>query len=109
MTLTIHLNDDLIAQLRKKALSKQLPAEELAAKLLGNAIAQLDQTERKSTQNQRRLALIRKSTSATLSRAEQAELDSLQSALDRQLDAVDEQLLGTLHDMQQAVKVMSPS
>lgn len=96
MTLTIHLSDDLIAQLREKALSKHLPAEELAAKLLSNAIAQLDETERKNTQNQRRLALIHKSTSTTLSRAEQAELDSLQSALDRQLDAVDEQLLGTL-------------
>jgi len=109
MTLTIHLNNDLIAQLREKALSKHLPTEELAAKLLSNAITQLDQTESKSAQNQRRLALIHKSTSAPLSRAEQAELDSLQSALDRQLDAVDEQLLDTLNDMQQAMKEISPS
>lgn len=101
MTLTIHLNDDLAARQKKQASSSQLPAKELAAKLLGEALAQLDRNETGGdVQNRRRLALIRKSIRAALSKAKQAELDALQASLDRQLESVDSQLLDTLDTLQ---------
>ena len=107
MTLTIQLDNSLIAQLKKKASSAQLPIEELATQLLADAIARLDSAERWAPQNQRRLALIHKSVSATLSEAEQIELDTLQLALDQQLDSVDDKLLDTLHTMKHAVADLS--
>lgn len=101
MTLTIQLDNTLVAQLKKKASSNQLPVEEFAAQLLGNAIAQLEEIELWDTQNRRRLALIRKSVRTGLCEAEQTELDELQSALDRQLDLVDDQLFDSLSNMKQ--------
>jgi len=109
MTFTIPLNDSLVAQLKKKATSKNVSVEELAAQLLGNALEQLDETELWDTQNRRRLALIRKSASSTLSEDEQTELDALRSAPDRRLDLVDDPLLDTLGGMKQAVMGLSES
>ena len=109
MTLTIRLNDDLAAELKKQALSSELPAEELAARLLSDALAQLSQNELENANNQRRLALLQKSSRNTLSKAEQTELEALQASLDQQLESVDAQLLDTLGDMQQAVRELSPN
>ena len=106
MTLTIPLDDALTSQLRQYAADRQLPIEAFAAQLLHEAVMQLADTASWQQRNQRRVALIHKSTTTLLSREEAAELEALQAALDQQLAAMDDQLLTTLEGMQHAVQAL---
>ena len=107
MTLTITLDAVLTVQLRKQAAARHLTLEELTVYLLGEAVAQLEDTQQWEQHNQRRLALIRKSSSTPLPAEEARELDALQAALDRRLEPVDDQLLAALERMQHAVDTLS--
>jgi hypothetical protein len=102
MTLTIPLDDALTAQLRQYAATHQLPIEALAAQLLREAVMQLVDAASWQQHNQRRVALIHKSTTTLLSREEAAELEGLQAALDQRLVPMDDQLLTALAGMQHA-------
>lgn len=106
MTLTINLDEALTVQLRKQAAARHLALEEFAAHLLGEAVARLESPQQWEQHNQRRLALIRKSSSTLLSAEEAAELDDLQAALDRRLEPVDDRLLAALERMQHAVDAL---
>ena len=106
MTLTIPVDDVLVDQLRKKAAVPRLSVEQFVADLLHEAVGQLEVAEYWESQNQRRLALIRKSATTTLPAEEITELEGLQAALDRQLEPMDDQLLAGLHRMSQAVNAL---
>ena len=108
MTLTINLDQALAVQLQKQAAVRQLPVEEFAVRLLGEAVEQLEGTERWEQHNQRRLALIRKSATTQLSAKEETELEALQSGLDRRLEPMDERLLAELDRMKKTVAALPP-
>jgi hypothetical protein len=66
------------------------------------------QSSRWGAGNQRRIELIRKSTSVNLTPEEQSELDELQAELHERLEATDQQLLNGLVDLENAVLGASP-
>jgi hypothetical protein len=103
MTFTITVDDALADQLRKQAATRQLSAEDLAVRLLSEAVEQLEDTERWGQYHQRRVALIHQSATTHLSAEEAAELDALQAALDRRLASMDDRLLAGLERLQHAV------
>jgi hypothetical protein len=102
MSVTITLTNPLAEELQTRAAAQRLSVEEFATRLLGQAVQQLDDSERWQAQNARRLALLRKSKTAALGADEQAELQQLQAAADRQLEQVDQRLLEELNKMRQA-------
>lgn len=102
MSVTIQLDDALATQLRSRAQAGQVSLEEFARYLLGDALRQLELKERSQAEQQRRLALIRKSASAPLTPEEEEELRQLQEALDRRLEQADDQLLDGLDRLRQA-------
>jgi hypothetical protein len=67
----------LTAQLWQYAAAHQLPLEAFAAQLLREAVLQLVDAACWQLHNQRRIALIRKSTTTLLSCEETAELEGL--------------------------------
>ena len=74
--------------------------------LSGQAVAQLTDMVDWQQHNQRRIALIHKSVTTSLSREETAELERLQAALDQRLASMDDQLLAVVASMQQAVETL---
>jgi|SRR6266700_2762836 len=103
MTLTITLDEAMTVQLRQHATARQVSMEECATQLLSEAMAQLADTTRWQQYNQRRVALIHKNPTTSLSREEASELAALQAALDQRLAPMDEQLLTVVADMQRVV------
>jgi hypothetical protein len=103
MTLTITLDEAVTVQLRQHAAARQVSVEECATQLLSEAVAQLADTTRWQQYNQRRVALIHKSATTSLSREEASELEALQATLDQHLAPVDEQLLTVVAGMQRAI------
>jgi hypothetical protein len=93
MSVTITLTNPLAEELQAQAAARQLTVEELAVRLLGEAVQQLDNAGRWQAQNARRLALLRKSKMAPLGAEEQAKLQQLQAVADQQLEQVDQRLL----------------
>jgi hypothetical protein len=75
MTLTITLDKALTMQLQQYAAARQVSMEECATQLLSEAVAQLADTARWQQHNQRRVALIYKSATSSLSREEAVELE----------------------------------
>ena len=106
MTLTIPLDEALTSQLRQYAADRQLPIEAFVVQLLHEAVIQLADTACWQQRNERRVALIHKSTTTLLSREEAAELEALQAMLDQRLAAMDDQLLTAMEGMQHAVQAL---
>ena len=104
MSVTIVLNDLLADQLRAQARAEQQPVEVLAHELLAESVRQRGLSAAWDRQNQQRVKLIRKSTRRGLSTEEQAELDRLQADLDERLGHRDDELLGELSGLEQAVE-----
>jgi hypothetical protein len=104
MPVTIQLNDTLAAQLQEKAAAHRLSLQEFTVNLLDGALGQLDADGEWAVQNQRRLDLIHKSYTSSLSCQEQAELQGLQAALDQRLEPLDDRLLDTLRQWQSAAR-----
>src|SRR5687768_1461383 len=101
MSLTITFPSDLAQRLQSEARQRQVSVEELAATILDRAVPHTDAW---SDQNQRRLALIRKSIRESLSREEQHELDALQAILDARFDDFDAALNSQLDLMRSVVE-----
>ena len=80
--------------------------EEYAAQLLSEAVAQLTDMTQWQQYNQRRVALIHKSATSSLSREEASELEALQAALDQRLAPMDEQMLTAVAGMQRTVAAL---
>ena len=106
MAVTLNIDETLADQLRKQAATRHLSLEAFAARLLGEAVEKLEALEPGEPDNQRRVALIRKSTTTGLSAEEEAELELLQADLDQRLESMDDQLLANLDRMQQAVDAL---
>lgn len=106
MTFTLNLDERVMAQLRKQAAAQRLSLEAFAARLLGEAAEQLEASASWEADNQRRVALIRKSAATPLSAEEETELAALQGALDQHLERMDDQLLANLAHMQQTVDAL---
>ncbi len=104
MSVTIVLNDSLADQLRAQACIEQQPVEALAEELLAEAVRQRGLSAAWDRKNQLRVELIRKSARRGLSTEEQAELDRLQAELDERLGHWDDELLGELSGLEQAVE-----
>jgi hypothetical protein len=96
MPVTIQLNDDLAERLQVEAASRELSPEEFAVHLLGAAFGQIEAADQWTTQNSRRLELIRKSRVSGLSSQERIELQQLQAATDQRLEALDDRLQDAL-------------
>ncbi len=104
MSVTIELNDVLAAQLQEKASARRLSLQEFTVHLLDGALGQLATDDEWAAQNRRRLDLIYKSYTSSLSCQEQAELQELQAALDQRLEPLDDRLLDTLREWQNAAR-----
>jgi hypothetical protein len=104
MVVTLAIDEPLASRLQAKAAARQVSPEEFARTLLGEALQQMDDAEAWEGQNQRRIALIRKSSAEALTEAEQAELQWLQDAADRRLEARDRELLAQLDRFKHAVE-----
>ncbi len=102
MPITIQLNDPLAAQLQEKAAALHLSLEEFTVRLLDGALGELHAADQWAEQNRRRLDLIRKSCTTSLSAQEQEELQGLQEALDQRLEPMDDRLLETLRQWENA-------
>jgi hypothetical protein len=107
MSVTIELDGPLASQLQAQAADRQLPPDEFARRLLGEALQHIDQSERWQAQNCRRIDLIKKSSAQALTAHEAAELQSLQDLADRRLEERDRQLLEQLDHFQQAARTLA--
>jgi hypothetical protein len=101
MHLTISLDEPLAEQLRRRASAKDLSPEQAARELLGHALHRIAEEESWRESSQRRAELIQKSRSLGLTGEERGELDRLQAAIDKRLEATDRQLLGAAEEFRQ--------
>jgi plasmid stability protein len=108
MGVTIEVDELLAARLRVKAAAQKVSLEVFARDLLGEALQRLDDVETWEVQNRRRIDLIKKSAVAVLSESEQYELQTLQDAADRRLEARDRELLAQLDRFKHAVEQLPP-
>jgi len=103
MATAIQLDDALASKLRSEATARRLSVEEFSGRLLAEALQHIEASNDWRGRNQRRIELIRKSTTAQLMLAEQAELDELQAELHQRMEATDRELLGKLSGLESAV------
>jgi hypothetical protein len=99
MNLTIALDEKQAALLQRQASARQLSLEHYARDLLGDALDQRAEKETWGVLNQRRCDLIRQSRVASLSAKEAEELEQLQTAVDRRLEPMDQQLLAAAEQL----------
>ena len=92
MSVTITLDDNLVAQLQAQAAARHLSVEALALQILGDAVADGDDAEWRAC-NQRRIELIRQQFAEGLSADEAGELRQLRDVADQQMDRFDTQML----------------
>jgi plasmid stability protein len=98
MAITITLDDHLAAQLQARAAARNLSLEALALQILGDAVANGDDTAWHAC-NQRRIELIRKQFAAGLQPEEAHELQQLQTRADQHVERLDERLLGDINQL----------
>jgi hypothetical protein len=104
MSVTVTLDTAVASQLQAQASLERLSAEDLAGKLLAEAIQQRARSVIGEAANRRRVELIRKSNRGGLSSHEVAELGRLQAELDERLERWDGELLAELDQMEKAVQ-----
>lgn len=103
MSLTIILDDTLVAQLQVQAEACNLSVEALALQILSDAVVHEDDTTWR-TGNQRRIALIRKQFAEGLSADEADELQQLQDMADQQVERFDAQRLDDIKQLYRRAK-----
>jgi len=103
MSVTITLDDNLVAQLQVQAEARHLSVAVLALQILSEAIANEDDAAWRAC-NQRRIALIRKQFAEGLSTDEVGELQQLQDRADQQVERFDEQLLDAVKQLHRKAK-----
>jgi DNA polymerase I-like protein with 3'-5' exonuclease and polymerase domains len=103
MSLTIILDDTLVAQLQVQAEARNLSVEALALHILSHAAVHEEDTTWR-TDNQRRVALIRKQFAEGLRAEEADELQQLQDMADQQVERFDAQRLDDVHQLYRQVK-----
>jgi plasmid stability protein len=103
MSLTIILDDTLVAQLQGQAAACNLSVEALALQILSHAVVHEEDTTWQ-TANQRRIALIRKQFAEGLSADEADELQQLQDMADQQVERFDAQRLDDVQQLYRQAK-----
>ena len=92
MSVTITLDDTLVAQLQTQAEARNLSVEALALQILSDAVVNEDDVAWQAC-NQRRIALIQKQFAEGLSADEAGELQQLQDMADHHVERFDERML----------------
>ncbi len=104
MSFTLHLDDVVAETLRQEASALQVPPEELANRLVREAL-ELRVAERQwESQNRRRLELIAKKGQGGLSPPEVEEFNRLQELAGARAAPFDRELRRSLADLQRAVE-----
>ena len=98
MSLTIVLDDTLVAQLQVQAAARNLSVEALALHILSHAVVHEDDPTWR-TANQRRIALIRKQFTEGVTPDEVDELQQLQDMADHQMERFDTQRLDDIQQL----------
>lgn len=105
MTISITLDDELATQLQVQADALNLSVDELARRILGEAMStQRDEGTAWQICNQRRVELIRKQFAEGLSSEESSELQRLQDQADQHVEELDAQRLDDLKHLYSKVK-----
>jgi plasmid stability protein len=104
MTITINLSDPLAAKLAGRARAERVSVEELAVEILSDAVDSPRETSDWTSQNTRRITLIRKRFANGLTADEERELQRLQGIADQHLEQLDEKMLDDLEQMRLAVE-----
>jgi hypothetical protein len=104
MGLTLHLEDTLAEELRQEASDERVSVEELAHRLMRDALQQRLAEKRWRAQNRRRLELIAKKMNGPLSAEEQEEFRRLQEACYQIAAPFDTALLQTVEGFRRQVE-----
>jgi Lon protease-like protein len=104
MGLTLHLEDTLAEELRQEASQEHVSVEELAHRLMRDALHQRLAEKRWRSQNRRRLELVAKKMNGALPAEEQEELRQLQTLACQMVAPFDTALLQTVECLQREVE-----
>src|SRR4051812_44248315 len=104
MSLTLHLDDVLAEGLRREALIECIPAEELARRLVHDALEQRSAQRRWQEENRRRLELIAKKRQTSLTAEEHEEFGRLQALVCERALPFDRELRRTVEELQREVE-----
>ena len=103
MQLTITLDDQLAANVEKRAEKSQLPITDWVMSLIAREAEISNETEAWEKLNARRFTLIEKRYRGSLSEEESQELEKLQQSVDLALQPWDDELLEQLKPLEEAV------
>jgi hypothetical protein len=104
MELTLHLEDGLAEELRQQAADESTSVEELAHRLMSDALQKRIAAKHWRSQNHRRLELIARKLHAPLNAEEEKEFHQLQSLACDRAAPFDEALLQTAADLRREVE-----
>ncbi|MHB8973727.1 MAG: hypothetical protein ACYC3X_26090 [Pirellulaceae bacterium] len=100
MSLTIKVPDSLARRLQSRAQAERVPVDELASRLLENGMQSPLEPRQWAIANGRRVALIEKQFTSSLTESEQEELQRLQELADQQLEELDALMLKDVAHME---------
>jgi hypothetical protein len=104
MSITLHLDDILAEELRREASVECIPPEELARRLVRDALEERSTQRLWQEQNRRRLELIAKKRHAPLTAEENEEFARLQELACEQAAPFDRALRRTVAELQREVE-----
>jgi hypothetical protein len=104
MSLTLQVEDGLAEELRQQASAEQTSVEELAHRLMRDALQERIAAKRWQSQNRRRLELIARRLQGPLTAEEVAELHQLQTLVGERVAPFDRVLLQTAADMRREIE-----
>ncbi len=104
MSITLHLNDVLAEQLRREASVESIAPEELACRLVQDALEQRAAQRHWQEQNRRRLELIAKKRQTPLTAEEKQEFGRLQELANERAAPFDRELRRAVEELQREVQ-----
>jgi hypothetical protein len=104
MSITVQLDDVLAEELRREASVESIPPEELARRLVQNALEQRSAQRRWQQQNRRRVELIAKKSQAPLTAEEHEEFGRLQELACERAWPFDRELRRTVEELQRQME-----
>jgi hypothetical protein len=104
MAFTLQLEERLAEELRQEASAEHVSVEELAHRLMRDALQQRVASKSWRSQNRRRQELIAKKMQAALSAEEQEEFRQLQSLASEMAAPLDQALLQTVESLRREVE-----
>jgi hypothetical protein len=104
MEFTLQLEDTLLAELRQQASDEHTSVEELAQRLMRDALQERSAAKHRRSQNRRRLELIARQLNGPLAPEEKEEFDQLQSLACERAAPLDKILLQTAADLRRELE-----